>query len=74
VLLAEIMMSPAHRGSKSSKDGVDGLVGDVHSSHDVNCGSRTNVHNPKKMKLEVHWVTLLVLRIISVARRIKLLD
>ncbi len=53
--------------------GVDGSVGDVHSSQDTNCSSRTDVHN-QKMKPVAQRVTPLVLRILSVDQIIKLVD
>ncbi len=67
------MRSPAHRGVGSSKNGVDSSVGGVHSSQDANCSSRTDILD-QKMKFVAQWVTILTIRIISVAQRIKIVN
>jgi hypothetical protein len=55
----------------SFKDGVGSSVGDIHTSRDANCSSRTDFYN-KRMEFVDQWETPLALRILSVAQRLKL--
>ncbi len=45
--------------------------GDIHTSRDANCSSRTDFYN-QKIKFVSQWKTPLALRILSVAQRLKL--
>ncbi len=72
-ILVQTLRSPAHRGVGSSKNSVDSSVGGVHSSQDANCSSRTDILDQKK-KFLAQWVTILTIRIIYVAQRIKIVN
>jgi hypothetical protein len=72
-ILVQTLTSPANRGVESSKNGVDSSVGGVHSSQDAKCSSRTDILD-QKMKFVAQWVTILTIRMISVAQRIHIVN